>query len=49
MTTAPMHMTAKKTLYPANPYGFSAQQNRYRVRSMDENSQLFVVSFPSSS
>ena len=26
MTTAPMHMTAKKTLYLANPYGFSAQQ-----------------------
>ena len=25
-TTAPMHMTAKKTLYLANPYGFSAQQ-----------------------
>ena len=26
MTTTPMHMTAKKTLYLANPYGFSAQQ-----------------------
>ena len=26
MTTAPTHMTAKRTLYLANPYGFSAQQ-----------------------
>ena len=26
MTTVPMHMTAKRTLYLANPYGFSAQQ-----------------------
>ena len=26
MTPAPMHMTAKRTLYLANPYGFSAQQ-----------------------
>ena len=25
-TTAHVHMTAKKTLYLANPYGFSAQQ-----------------------
>ena len=25
-TTAHVHMTAKKTLYVANPYGFSAQQ-----------------------
>ena len=25
-TLAPGHMTAKKTLYLANPYGFSAQQ-----------------------
>ena len=26
MPPAPMHMTTKKTLYLANPYGFSAQQ-----------------------
>ena len=26
MTPVPMHMTAKRTLYLANPYGFSAQQ-----------------------
>ena len=32
-TTAHVHMTAKKTLYVANPYGFSAQQrDRPRAR-----------------